>query len=234
MPREPGVVHLLDQGVARQEYGDLLCVLGLLLHPESHGLQPPQGQPALERRHHVALRVLVEVNLLAELLADDREDPSGHVRVPRDELCRRRHRDVRSQINRPLKDGRHDGVIHADHGSILLGHLADGRDVANLEPWVRGRLDQYQLHRRLAIPLGSLLQGGLHLLHLRHVDVLHRQSLLRGSYLSQEPLGSAIDVVPRQDALPWLHKPHHRRDGRHAARESKRSISVLDVCHLIL
>mmetsp|Transcript_13576 Transcript_13576/g.53569 ORF Transcript_13576/g.53569 Transcript_13576/m.53569 type:complete len:436 (+) Transcript_13576:19-1326(+) len=223
---QPGVVDVGHRGVSFEPTRHLHRVLLLPLHAQRHGLDAPQRQPAVERAEVQALRVLVEVDVLTELLALDGEDAAGDVGLAADELCRRGHRDVRSQLERLGKHRGHHGVVHAHERTLGVRHLRDPADIGDLQPRVGWRLQHD--HRG-----GPGFDGASHRVQIVHVDVDDFDANL-GHNLRQEARGPAVDVVAGDDPLAGLHQPGDAHERAHAGGEGKRSIRALQRGHLLL
>eukprot|EP00966_Prymnesium_polylepis_P246124 5693057-Prymnesium_polylepis.1 len=128
-----------------QPIGHRDAILLLPLHAQAHRLEAAQAQPAVVRRQPAALRVLLKVDLVGELLPADGEDARRHVGVPRDKLGRGRHADVGAERERLLEDGCHHRVVDHRQRAPRTRDGGDARNVDHLHPGVGGRLHPDEL-----------------------------------------------------------------------------------------
>ena len=220
MRREPGVVHRRDARVARQERGDLERILGVSTHAVRERPDPPEHEPAVERRRDGATRDLEGADPVEELVARLGDDgATHHVGVPAEVLGRRVQDQVGAEPERRLEDGRGGGVVAEVAGAGGVGDLADARNVRDLPQGVRGRLRPHEPRVRLH----RLLHGG----EIGHVDE-RRLEPPAAERLAQQARGAVIGVERRDDVVAGGQRLEDRGRRRRGRRERRRRLAALE------
>src|SRR5579862_1636234 len=113
MALQPGIEHLLDLAMAREEAGHNAAILVVLLHADGERLGAAQYQPALEGRQDRASGLLHEGKLLGLLACTAYQHAAETIAVAVEELGRRVHDHVGTEANWLLEVRRHECVV--DH-----------------------------------------------------------------------------------------------------------------------
>mmetsp|Transcript_19840 Transcript_19840/g.58563 ORF Transcript_19840/g.58563 Transcript_19840/m.58563 type:complete len:285 (+) Transcript_19840:614-1468(+) len=202
------------------------CVVRLPLHAQRHGLQAAQAEPALKGAECRSLCILNECHLVHEFRALHGQNAARGVGVPRNELCRGRHGDVRAERNRLLEDRRHDAVVHCTHGPNLVCGSRNACNVRNLQAWVCGALQENKVCLRPGEGIPDFCQ-------VTHVDVIHLDPQV-GSDAPEQAACAPVNVVSSKNPTPIGYKSHDRRNRRHSRCEREAAIGAVKGSHLLL
>mmetsp|Transcript_117186 Transcript_117186/g.332068 ORF Transcript_117186/g.332068 Transcript_117186/m.332068 type:complete len:397 (+) Transcript_117186:149-1339(+) len=186
-----------DLGVLLEELRDVHGVLGLLLHPEGHGLGRLQYDERREGVHDVPVHVLDPLDLLRELLRGGDDGAAGHHVVPLVVLRQALDHHVGAVVDGPAHDGRREGRVADVRGAVLLRDLRDPLEVGQRQHWIRGALREDELRVRL--------HRLAHVLVVSHVyeRELHAQ---RREELPARPVRAAVGAVGDDTVIPRLHR----------------------------
>ncbi len=99
--------------MARKILGDRTAIHFMLLHAHGQCLDPAQHQKALERGKNASGAFLHEGKRLLVLRSGPHQNAPQTITVAIEKLGGRVHDDIRAPLQRPLKVGRHKGVVDA-------------------------------------------------------------------------------------------------------------------------
>lgn len=128
----------------------------------THRLEAAQREPAVHGREPRALRVLQEVQLLAQLRVPHSQHAQRGVAVAADVLGAAGHADVGAQVQRPLVKGRQEAVVDTHQRARLVRERHNRRNVAHLcTAWPAARARVGRLWDRRESGEGQLMVGQL-------------------------------------------------------------------------
>ena len=184
----------------------------MLLHANRQGLDPAEGEPAVERARHGTQGVLGELELLVEVVSVHHKRSAEKVRVTRDVLRRAVNREVNAKRQRILeRRGCERVVAHAERVVRLRDHR-ELSQVHDLHQRVRRRLHPQHPRFRAERVLGIHQVAQVDERRLDPV-VVHNPC--------EHAVDAAIAVVRDDDVVALLEEGEGRRDRAHAARERK-------------
>src|SRR5829696_6511897 len=222
MRGKPRIDHRLDARVRLQELRDLERGGAVPLHAQRQGLQPAQGEEAVERARDRADGVLQEGELFAELLvvADD-GDAADHVGMAVEVFRRRMHDEVEAVFERTLNVGAGEGVVGGEPPSRRLRDAGDRLEVAELEQRIGRRLDPDELR------LGP--QRRPHRIEIREVDIGDGEPGRAAPHALEQPPRAAVEVVGGDDVRAVVERIEQRRGRGEPGAEGEAGLAALEV-----
>mmetsp|Transcript_24183 Transcript_24183/g.77636 ORF Transcript_24183/g.77636 Transcript_24183/m.77636 type:complete len:379 (+) Transcript_24183:226-1362(+) len=213
------VDHALHRLVALQVRGHRLSVRLVLAHTHGQRLESTKGHVAVEWRRDSAHAVLNESQTLDQLVRVRHRDTHHHITVASDELGHRVHHDVRTQVQRALEVGRHEGVVHHNQQVVLMGRLGHCLDVSDLERRVGWRLQPHQLGlgRHCRLQRRRVTQ-----IHEGEVNVVRRFA-----HTAEVALRPAIHVVDADDMVTRVEEVHDGARGGQTRRPRAAMAAIL-------
>ena len=134
---------------------------------------------------------------------------------------------IRAMLQRPLEVRTHHGVVHNDDRvlALLLHQGADARDIDYLKERVRRGLEEHH---------GGLARVKVRndTVRLRCVDMVHGDTHVRAE-VSKETVGTAVQVVPRDDLATWFEKARAHVESGHAAGDCKGMSGRGYLCNMV-
>ena len=212
------VVHQRHLGVRRQERGDALGVGVVALHADGQRLGAAQHQPRVHRPQDGALGVLHELQPLGVLVAHAHHDAAHAVAVAVQELGGAVQHEVGAELDRPLRVGAGERVVHHHGDAAVVGH----RDTAARS--VMRSTGLVGVSTKSIFVLGlKAARGGV---EVRRVHVAEVQPALAQHALEQ-PVGAAVGVVGHHHVVAGLQQRRHGPGGRQPGRKRERRLAAL-------
>ena len=209
----------LHRGMGFEQRHHLLGVGGVLAHAHAERLDAAKHEEAVHGAGDGADGVLQKVELLGEAVVARYGNAADHVGVAVDELGRGVNDDVGAVVERRLKDGRHEGVVHHHERTGRVGNLSECGDIDQLQHGIGRRLEPE--HLRVG-PQVLPKRGGV-----REVSEgeLHAEA---GEHLGEEPVGAAVEVVAGHHMVAGAEEVEDGVGGRAARGKGDAMLAVLD------
>ena len=223
--RQARVVDLPDGGVSRQERRQGSGVLLGARHPDGQRLDPPQEEPAVERRGDRPDRLLGEGDLFPDRRVRRDDRPADQVVVPSQELGGAVDDHVDPQVERPLEQGGHERVVHDGQDPFLPADPRGPLQVGDLHQGVRRRLDE----QRLRLPADLFPHGG----RVPHVHVVEGEAV-GAQELLEQAVRPAVEIVRTEDVVPRPEEGHQGGDRRHPGGEGDGAGSPFEIRQRLL
>ena len=205
-------------GMVGQERRDALGVGVVALHADGQRLGAAQHQPRVHRPQDAALGVLHELQPLGVVVAHAHDDAAHAVAVAVQELGGAVQDEVGAELDRPLRVGARERVVHHHGDAAVVCALRNGGQVGDAEHRVRRRLHEQHL--------GVGLEGGGGGVEVRRIDIAEVEPALAQHPL-EEPVGAAVGVVGHHHVVAGLQQRHHGPRGGQARRERERRLAAL-------
>src|SRR5579862_1417212 len=157
------IVHGLDLLVLGEEVGDDASASIVDFHACGEGLYSAQDQPALEWRENRSRAFLQESELIRVLLPCADDNSAKTIAVAVEELRRRMYDHVRSQCERLLEIGRHEGIVDNQQHLFAPADRTDGAEIADPHQRIRRGFDMHHA--------SVLTDGALNIPGVGRVDI---------------------------------------------------------------
>ena len=195
------------------------CILLMLSHPQSKSFYAAKCEKTIEGGRRRARGILQELEPLVERTIAEADGTANHVRVSREILCCGVKDKIRAERERPLEEGRREGVIDETERPVAMSDLCGCPDVRDPKERIRRRLDPDKPGMPSHHALNLFDVGGFNK-RKREAEVLQ--------HAPKQPVGAAVDITRRNDVVPVLEQEHCRRRRPHAGGERQAVLSRLE------
>ena len=216
-PRVPDAPHV---GLPLEPVRERLRVASVVIESRMERAQPPQRQEAVKRCTGDAETVRPPEQLLVQRRIARHDCPADDVTVTVQVLGSGVHDEIRSERERLLPGGRQKGVVDDDERTAGVPESRHRRDVGDAQQRVTRCLDPH--HRRL------LRQRRANRGLIAEVDELD-PPLAAARPGIEQPVGTPVAIVRRDDACADRHEITREGDGRHAAGGHHGAASLLEL-----
>jgi hypothetical protein len=179
-------------------------VLAVRPHAQMQGLQPAQGQEAVEGPLHGADRVLQEGHLLGQFgIAADHRHAADHIGVAIEVFGGRVHHDIGAVFQRALQDRGSEGVVGHHQQAMPFRDRAHRPQVDDLQHRVGRGLDPDHAGIR---PDRGLERG-----RVGQIDETEVQSCTAPAHALEQAEGAAVDIVHADHMAAGVQQLQDRR-----------------------
>ena len=131
------------------------------------------------------------------------------------------HHEIEAEFQRSLDPWARERIVGHRQHVALARYLRHGREIDELQQRIAGRLDPYHLRLRTDCRLDPS--------RIRHVDKAHAQSRRALAHVLEQPIGTAVEVVARDDVRARVEHVENRRHPRQSRREGETAGAAFEI-----